>query len=68
MSCLDLDNMIALNLSGLTIMELYSDQSIAKPDLNVNDGISSVCLQTLIWCCRQQSCEGHSEVCKTGCL
>ena len=42
MSCLDLDNMIALNLSGLTIIAImYSNQSIAKPDLNVNDDMSS---------------------------
>ena len=40
MSCLDLDSMIALNLFGLTIIELYSIQSIAKPDLNVNDDMS----------------------------
>ena len=67
MSCLDLDSMIALNLSGLTIMELYSNQSIAKPDLNVMMiSAQTVCLQQLIWCCHQQSSEGHSEVCKTG--
>ena len=41
MSCLDFDSMIALNLSGLIIIELYSNQSIAKPDLNVNDDMSS---------------------------
>ena len=32
--------MIALNLSGLTIIELYSNQSTAKPDSNVNDDMS----------------------------
>ena len=41
MSCLDSDSTIVLNLSELTIMELYSNQSMAKPDLNVNDDISS---------------------------
>ena len=33
--------MIALNLSGFTIIELYSNQSIDKPDLSVNDVMSS---------------------------
>ena len=36
-SCFDLVKMIALNLSGLTIMELVVNQSIAKPDLLVSD-------------------------------
>ena len=32
--------MITLNLSGLTIMELLVNQSIAKPDLLVSDFMS----------------------------
>ena len=32
MSWLHLDCMTALNLSGLTIIELYANQSIATPD------------------------------------
>ena len=39
-SCFDLVKMIALNLSGLTIMELVVNQSIAKPDLLVSDFMS----------------------------
>ena len=41
MSSLDLDSMIVLNLSGFTIIELYLNQSVAKPDLNVKDVMSS---------------------------
>ena len=33
--------MISFNLSDLTIIELYSNQSTAKPDLNVDDDMSS---------------------------
>ena len=39
-SCFDLITMIALKLSGLTIMELVVDQLIAKPDLLVSDFMS----------------------------
>ena len=40
-SCFDLVKIIALNLSGLTIIELVVNQSIAKPDLLVSDFIST---------------------------
>ena len=36
-SCFDLAKIFALNLSGLTIMELAVNQSIAKPDLLLSD-------------------------------
>ena len=39
-SCFDLVKVIALNLSGLTIMQLLVNQSIAKPDLLLSEFIS----------------------------